>query len=135
MTSNQKNCDIAPTSSLPRLKLPPFDIRLRPGATSKAFDVFDSIRRKWVALTPEEWVRQHFVNFLIEYRGYSPLLIANEVSLKLNDTRRRADTVIYDHALRPRVIVEYKAPTSPLRARLPSRLCATTLSSMHRQSL
>lgn len=73
--------------------------------------MFDRCRRKFVALTPEEWVRQHFVNFLIEYRGYPVSLIANEVSLRHNGNLRRCDTVIYNSSAHPLAIVEYKAST------------------------
>lgn len=98
-------------ASLPRLNLPAFDVRLRATSrTSEDAEVYDPLRRKWVALTPEEWVRQHFVNMLVTVMGYSPHRIANEIGLRLNDTRRRCDTVIYDSAMRPAVIVEYKAP-------------------------
>ena len=73
--------------------------------------IFDPLRKCYVALTPEEWVRQHFVNYLVEHKGYPTALTANEVAIKLNNTNKRCDTVVYDKALQPRVIVEYKAPT------------------------
>lgn len=72
--------------------------------------VFDILRKKYVALTPEEWVRQHFIHYLISHRGYPSGLLANEVSIKLNSTSRRCDTVLYSPSLSPRMIVEYKAP-------------------------
>ena len=50
------------------LNLPPFEIALRDSAVGR--EVYDPLRRKWVALTPEEWVRQHFVNFLVADRGF-----------------------------------------------------------------
>lgn len=73
--------------------------------------IFDPLRKCHVALTPEEWVRQHFVNFLIESRGFPAALMANEVTITVNGMKRRCDTVVYDRQLQPRVIVEYKAPT------------------------
>ena len=73
--------------------------------------IFDPLRKCHVALTPEEWVRQHFVNFLIESRGFPAALMANEVAITVNGMKRRCDTVVYDIQLQPRVIVEYKAPT------------------------
>ena len=73
--------------------------------------IFDPLRKCHVALTPEEWVRQHFVNFLIESRGFPAALMANEVAITVNGMKRRCDTVVYDRQLQPRVIVEYKAPT------------------------
>ena len=91
------------------LNLPNFDIKVKKSADQ--FLVWDETRRKYVALTPEEWVRQHFVHFLISEKGYRQELIANEVSIKLNGTAKRCDTVIYDRLLTPLMIVEYKAPS------------------------
>lgn len=72
--------------------------------------IWDTTRRKYVALTPEEWVRQHFVNYLITEKGYPSALLANELSIKLNGTSKRCDTVVFDRYLDPLMIVEYKAP-------------------------
>ncbi|MGL4520289.1 MAG: type I restriction enzyme HsdR N-terminal domain-containing protein [Phocaeicola sp.] len=72
--------------------------------------IFDPLRRKYVALTPEEWVRQHFISFLVEHKGYPKGLLANEIELTLNGTKRRCDTVLYSKNLLPRMILEYKAP-------------------------
>ncbi|MDE6654640.1 MAG: type I restriction enzyme HsdR N-terminal domain-containing protein, partial [Muribaculaceae bacterium] len=69
-----------------KLNLPEFDIALRRTADGH-LKVADRLRGKFVALTPEEWVRQHFVNFLIEYRGYPPALMANEVGIRHNGNR------------------------------------------------
>lgn len=72
--------------------------------------IFDVIRRRYVVLTPEEWVRQHFVNYLIVHKGYPRELLANEVQVVLNGMKRRCDTVLYGRDLHARMIVEYKAP-------------------------
>lgn len=72
--------------------------------------IWDPIRRQYVMLTPEEWVRQHFVNFLVNYKQYPAALMANEVNLKLNGTRKRCDTVLYKKDLSACMIIEYKAP-------------------------
>ncbi len=82
------------------LNLPPVTLDLRPSSNSSYWEVFDNLRHKWVALTPEERVRQTFVNYLIEVCGFSRNRIANEVGLHLNRTRRRVDTIIYDDTLR-----------------------------------
>ena len=76
--------------------------------------VFDVLRRKHVALTPEEWVRQHFIHYLITKKGYPAALMGNEVPITLNGMSRRCDSVLYDTSLRPRIIMEYKAPDVPL---------------------
>lgn len=94
------------------LNLPSFDVKL--SGTREHPTILDILRRRYVALTPEEWVRQHFVHYLIEHKGYPPTLLANEVPLKVGDKQLRADTVLYDRELHPRMIIEYKAPTIPL---------------------
>lgn len=91
-----------------QLNLPEFDVRL--DRTSEGVKVYDSLRRKWLVLTPEEWVRQHFVNYLVSEKDFPRELMANEISLRFNGMVRRCDTVVYDRNLRPLVIVEYKAP-------------------------
>ncbi len=91
-----------------KLNLPPFSCRVR--NTGDAEEIFDPIRRKWVHLTPEERVRQQFVAWLISGLHYPTGLIANEVGISLNSTRRRCDTIIYRRDGRPLMIVEYKAP-------------------------
>ncbi len=92
-----------------QLNLPPFAIKL--SGTKERPLVLDVLRRKYVSLTPEEWVRQHFVHFLMEYKGYPMALLANEVALKIGNKPLRADSVLYGRDLRPRMIVEYKAPS------------------------
>ncbi len=72
--------------------------------------VFDILRQRWVVLTPEEWVRQSFVHFLIKHKGYPSALLGNEISLEVGNTKRRCDTVVYGVQAHPRMIVEYKAP-------------------------
>lgn len=91
------------------LNLPSFDVKVRRLPSGQA-QIFDELRQKYVALTPEEWVRQHFVNFLIGYRSYPKGLIANEVGLTFNKCRRRCDTIVYDKFAQPIAIIEYKAP-------------------------
>ena len=91
------------------LNLPSFDIKIRREGNRAV--VLDPLRRRWVALTPEEWVRQHFVNLLVSEKHYPATLVANEVQLSVCEKVMRADTVVYDRTLRPRMIVEYKAPT------------------------
>ena len=76
--------------------------------------VFDVLRRKYVALTPEEWVRQHFVHFLIQQKGYPAECIGNEVSITLGQTRKRCDTVVYGIHAEPTMIIEYKSPQTEI---------------------
>lgn len=96
--------------SMQPLHLPPYPYRTRTQQGRTA--IYDRLRRRYVALTPEEWVRQHFVHFLIDHKHFPALLMANEVSLTLNGTTRRCDTVLcHRDGGQPRLIVEYKAPT------------------------
>ncbi len=90
------------------LNLPPFAINIK--KVGAKLTVFDRLRRKFVALTPEEWVRQHFVNYLIEEKGYPQVLMANEIQINLNNQKKRCDSVVYDKELTPLVILEYKSP-------------------------
>ena len=90
------------------LNLPSFAVKIVIREGKKL--IFDPIRKKYVALTPEEWVRQHFVHWLVTEKGYPVSLMANEVQIQLNTTRKRCDTVVYDTSLRARMIVEYKSP-------------------------
>ena len=92
-----------------RLNLPPYPIKIQEKGEKR--QIFDFLRRKWVALTPEEWVRQHFTHYLTEQKGYPKTLLANEVELRIGEKRLRCDTLLYNKELRPRMIVEYKAPT------------------------
>lgn len=72
--------------------------------------IYDIIRKRFIALTPEEWVRQNFIHYLINHKGYPLALMANEVELNLNGMKKRCDTVLYNRTLQPRMIIEYKAP-------------------------
>ena len=72
--------------------------------------VFDILRRKYVVLTPEEWVRQQFVHYLILHKGYPAECIGNEVSITLNGTKKRCDSVVYGCNAQPTMILEYKSP-------------------------
>lgn len=99
------------TLNLPKTELTTAIRRGRPA-------VFDPLRRRYVALTPEEWVRQHFVQFLIKHKGYPTTVIGNEVPIELFGTRKRCDTVIYDSEARPLMIIEYKAPEVEITERV-----------------
>ena len=99
-------------SEFPKLKFPAVLLPVRE-KDGKSY-IPDRVRGGYLLLTPEEWVRQHFVHFLVEHKGYPASLMANEVALTLNGTSRRCDTVLYDRTLSPRMIIEYKAPHIPI---------------------
>ncbi|MDO4160831.1 MAG: type I restriction enzyme HsdR N-terminal domain-containing protein [Prevotellaceae bacterium] len=91
-----------------RLNLPQYEIKITEINGHAA--IFDILRRKYVNLTPEEWVRQHFIHFLIEHKDYPAALLANEVELQCGDKRLRCDSVLYGSDMKPKMIMEYKAP-------------------------
>ena len=93
-----------------RLNLPEYECKLKKREDG-SWAIHDRLRDRWVALTPEEWVRQHFVEWLIAETGFPAALMGNEVSLTQNGIARRCDTVVADRIGQPLAIVEYKAPT------------------------
>jgi len=72
--------------------------------------IWDDIRKKNILLTPEEWVRQHVIQFLIEEKRYSPNWMAIEKQFVINELHKRADIVVYNKDMHPYIIVECKAP-------------------------
>lgn len=92
-----------------QLNLPAYDARIRKNQV-KGNDIFDSFRRKYVRLTPEEWVRQHFLHFLCNEKHYPASLIRVEKSLIINGLPRRFDAVIHKKDGSPVLLVEFKAP-------------------------
>lgn len=92
------------------MNLPPYEnIRLRRDAQGN-MQVYDVLRHRYVRLTPEEMVRQCFVNYLTVYRGYPQALMGNEIEFRVGEKKLRCDTVLYDREGRQRMIIEYKAP-------------------------
>ena len=90
-----------------RLSFPAFDIKLKKEGDQSL--VFDIIRRKYIVLTPEEWVRQHFVNYLITALGYPKSLITVEQGLRYNSLLKRSDIVVYSRKGNPVVLIECKS--------------------------
>ena len=96
------------------MNLPEYkEIRIRKTQAGR-HEVLDSLRHRFVTLTPEEWVRQHFVNYLIAEKGYPQALMANEVELRVGDKRLRCDSVLFGSDRKPRMIMEYKAESVPV---------------------
>jgi hypothetical protein len=90
------------------LNLPVFDLKIRQKEGKQ--EVFDIIRKKYVSLTKEEWVRQNFIHFLIREKQYPQSLIGIEYALQLFKQSRRPDIVLFDNKGIPRLIVECKSP-------------------------
>jgi hypothetical protein len=107
------------------LNLPPYAVKTRneEGTTQ----IFDTLRQRFVALTPEEWVRQHFVHYLIEHKGYPHGLMGNEIELHIGDKKLRCDTLLYNKETAPRMIIEYKAPTIKLQQKTFDQISAYNL--------
>ncbi|GAB4091229.1 type I restriction enzyme HsdR N-terminal domain-containing protein [Flaviaesturariibacter terrae] len=76
--------------------------------------IFDALRRIWLLLTPEEWVRQNFLQYLRQVLHYPPAFIAVEKEIRLNDLKKRFDILVYDTQHQPWMLVECKAPEVPL---------------------
>ena len=92
---------------MPQLNLPP--VRLRARRRAERTEVWDPLRGCWLVLTPEEWVRQHFLNFLVEVCGLPARLIVCEYPVPLNGQPQRADIVAVDRHGAPTLLVECKA--------------------------
>ncbi len=91
-----------------KLNLPEYSFRIK--TTEGKSYIFDSLRKKYVRLTPEEWVRQNFVQFLIVEKNYSASLITVEAGVKVNNNPQRADLVVFDRSGNPALVAEFKAP-------------------------
>ena len=97
------------------LDLPPFEAKLTQSATNQPL-IWDGLRRRHVVLTPEEWVRQHVVHYLINYRGYPRGLLALERGLRYNQRHKRTDLLALNLAGQPLLLVECKAPSVAIDA-------------------
>lgn len=95
--------------NLQKLNFPDLETRFKEKSNGQK-QIFDGIRKKFVDLTPEEWVRQHLVSYLIKIKNIPPSLISVEKQLVLNETKRRTDVVVYNSILSPLLIIECKAP-------------------------
>ncbi len=92
-----------------QLNLPPYNLNIK--SSENKLVIFDIVRKKYIILTPEEWVRQHYIHYLIEEKKYPISLIAVEKQLKVNTRIKRTDIVIYNTQGTPEIIVECKAPS------------------------
>lgn len=93
---------------LPELIFPEYPFKLR-NSEGQRTEIFDAFRKKYVILTPEEWVRQHMLQYLVNELKYPAALIAVEVSLNNAHRKQRADIVVYGSNLNPLLIVECKS--------------------------
>jgi hypothetical protein len=91
-----------------KLNLPVFDYQINRDGDRVA--IFDGIRKKYLVLTPEEWVRQHFIHYMLSSLGYPRSLIRVEGGLTFNERQKRSDIVVYDRTGKPWMLVECKSP-------------------------
>lgn len=91
------------------LNLPSYSFRIKIQNNKKV--IFDNQRKRFVTLTPEEWVRQHFIRYIIEEKKYPASLIAIEKQIMVNGLKKRCDAVVYSAEMIPIMIIEFKAPT------------------------
>jgi type I site-specific restriction-modification system R (restriction) subunit len=90
------------------LNLPAYEFRIKTEGTKKY--IFDLVRKRFVLLTPEEWVRQHFMRYLTEEKNYPESLMAVEKQITLNGKLFRFDLLVYCRNGQPLLIAEFKAP-------------------------
>lgn len=94
---------------LTQLNFPNYKFRVRKFGNNK-HQIFDKVRKKFVVLTPEEWVRQNLVEFMVVEKYFPLSLLAIEKQLLLNNTKKRTDILVYNNKLEPLLIAECKAP-------------------------
>lgn len=99
---------IFPQIDFSKFILPPDELKIV--RRNGIFRVFDPLRKKYFCLTEEEFVRQSFVNWMINHLGYPPSIMSNEIGIQLNGTYKRCDTVVFSKNGYPVMIIEYKAP-------------------------
>lgn len=95
---------------LPKLNFPDYEFRFKK-RTSGELLIFDTIRKKFVELSPEEWVRQHLIQFLIIEKKFPKSLFAVETGVKLNNTKKRTDILVYNLQKKVILLAECKAPS------------------------
>ena len=108
-----------------RLNLPQYEINITEKDGKRM--IFDFLRRKYVALTPEEWVRQHFTHYLVEHKGYPKGLLGNEIELHIGNKKLRCDSILYNKVAQPQIIIEYKAPSVQVQQKTFDQISAYNL--------
>jgi hypothetical protein len=108
--------------TLPELNLPAIQPQLLK-EDGQVF-VFDRLRKKYILLTPEEWVRQHWICFLIDHQGFSKSLLVSERGLVYNGLQKRTDLLVYDRSGLPYFLIECKAPDVEINQKVLSQAIA-----------
>jgi hypothetical protein len=89
-----------------KIDYPPYQPKIK--KQNEAEFIFDEIRKRWIILTPEEWVRQNFLQYLIHVKNYPASLIAVEKEIHLGELKKRFDIVVYDQSTKPWMVIECK---------------------------
>lgn len=95
-----------------KIAYPPYQHKIKKELEKEL--IFDEIRKQWIVLTPEEWVRQNFLHYLIQVKNYPASLIAVEKEIFLGDVKKRFDVVVYDKNTKPWMLIECKEMNVPL---------------------
>ena len=99
-----------------KIDYPPYQPKIKK-EQDKEF-IFDDVRKQWIMLTPEEWVRQNFLQYLIQIKKYPASLIAVEKELKLGELKKRTDVIVYNTNSQPWLMIECKAMSEPLNEKV-----------------
>ena len=97
-------------SALPKLNFPPIRLRARRRGGGEEVEIWDPVRGIYLVLTPEEWVRQHLIAYLVSHCGVQPTRIVEEYAVPLNGQPQRADVVVVGDDARPLLLAECKEP-------------------------
>ncbi len=97
-----------------KIDYPPYQPKIKTDAGKEL--IFDEIRKRWVILTPEEWVRQNFLQYLLQQKKYPAALIAIEKEIALGELKKRFDIVVYDSNTKPWMVIECKEMNTTLNA-------------------
>ncbi len=99
-----------------KIEFPPYQPNIKTEAGKEM--IFDFIRKKWVVLTPEEWVRQNILQYLVQVKNYPASLIAVEKEIHLGELKKRVDILVYDRSQLPFMIIECKEMNVPLNEKV-----------------
>jgi len=109
------------------LNLPKYIFNIRTNQSGKN-EIFDDIRKKFVIVTPEEWVRQNFLRYLKEEKHYPSMLMSIEKGIKVNNMNKRFDAVIYNRNGQPLILIEFKSPNVKLSQKVMEQISRYNLS-------
>jgi len=109
------------------LNLPKYHFKIRTNQTGKN-EIFDDFRKKYVIITPEEWVRQNFMQYLKEEKGYPAMLMSIEKGIIVNNMKKRFDAVVHNRNGKPIMLIEFKSPNVKLSQKVMEQISRYNLS-------